>query len=244
MLLREIDLLWREYKSTGGTDSLEKFADYYLRNFKLTEQQKGFVITDLKNVESNIASLWDDYFYDQYKSLKDNGGRVPLAFTTADYNKIAALTQVNFPQLKDDIDKVVLHEIKRSVAGEYGYASLRQKLINRGVGGDDASTLANTSLAQYDNAYHIEGAQQAGAEFFLYDGILVEHSRLFCIEHVGRVYTIAELSKMDNKQGLPVIPSLGGYNCTHFLTALFGYVRLLFGEKYDKANHKFGILFS
>lgn len=242
MLLREIDLLWREYKSTGGTDSLEKFADYYLQHFGLTNAQKNFIVGDLKNNQAKIAELYDDYFFEQNKLMVENGLTTKdFKLTTLDYNKIAALTGVSFPQLKDDIDKVVLQEIRRSVSGEYGYASMRQKLINKGLGQSDSATLANTSLAQFDNNYHIEGALQAGAEFFLYDGILVEHSRLFCIEHYRRVYTIEELKVMDNRQNLPVIPALGGYNCTHFLTALFGYVRVTYGEKYEKEHHKFGM---
>lgn len=242
MLLREIDRLWREYKSTGGTDSLERFANYYLQHFGLTDAQKNFIVGDLKNIEAKIAELYDDYFFEQNKLMLEKGLTTKeFKLTTLDYNKIAALTEVSFPQLQGDIDKVVLQEIRRSVSGEYGYGSMRQKLINRGLGSDDASTLANTSLAQFDNDYHIEGAQQAGAEFFLYDGILVEHSRLFCIEHYKRVYTIEELRVLDNKQNLPVIPALGGYNCTHFLTALFGYERVSYGEKYDKEHHKFGM---
>ena len=238
MLIREIDAEWRSYGATGG-ETLEQFANYFLRNFNLSEQQKSYVIGDLKNTQQQIADLYDDYFYEQHKLLIEKGFTVPPKFTEADFNKIVSLTAVDFPLLNDSVRKDVLFELKRAVAGDYGYASFRQKLINRKLGETDASTLANTSLAGFDNQYHIEGAQQAGAEYFLYDGILVEHSRDFCIERVKGVYTIAELKGMNNKQGLDVIPFLGGYNCIHFLTALFGYQRLIVGEKYNEAHHKF-----
>ncbi len=45
-------------------------------------------------------------------------------------------------------------------------------------------------------------------------------TRPFCEKYVGRAYTLAALSVLDNGQGLPVPSTLGGYNCRHLLTPM------------------------
>jgi hypothetical protein len=58
------------------------------------------------------------------------------------------------------------------------------------------------------------------ADKWLYAGIRDERNRPFCREHVGKVYTMAQLEKMDNSQSPPFndVPRfLGGIRCRHLL---------------------------
>lgn len=65
------------------------------------------------------------------------------------------------------------------------------------------------------------GAEATGEPMgFLYDGPEDAKIRPFCSEHVGIVYTAAALRRMDNGQGLPVVPFAGGYRCRHRLVPI------------------------
>ena len=109
-------------------------------------------------------------------------------------------------------------------------------LNKRNLGFGEIETLSNTAIAMFDNAAHVENAKQAGVMYYLYDGAEHPNTRVFCKEHLDRVYTYTELAAMSNGQGLAVVTSLGGYNCTHYLTALINYVRKEYGEIFN-ANH-------
>lgn len=78
-----------------------------------------------------------------------------------------------------------------------------------------AGIFANTIVSGYDNSLSNTTADQAGLNYYLYFGGLVEHSRAFCIEHVNHVFTKDQIMKLDNGQKLPVLNYLGGYNCIH-----------------------------
>lgn len=217
--------LYTLLQNFNGSNTQE-FIDDYLRRFQLTAEQKSLIIGDLNQTQLNISAVWDSYFNRLDK------------FQPADYNKLVAAFSVNFNDVEDKIKAQVEAEIKRSVRADYDSRVILKRLQNTTIGFSTAATLVNTGIAQFDNAYQIETAQQSGVEFFLYDGILSKNSRSFCVEHIGRVYTLAELKEMDNHHGIPVDTSLGGYNCQHYLTALINYIRKAVGEKYNPSHHK------
>ena len=63
-----------------------------------------------------------------------------------------------------------------------------------------------------------EFAKEAGVERYKYDGVVNPNSRKFCKINCGKIFSMNEIMSMDNGQGLSVLSSLGGYNCTHFWT--------------------------
>lgn len=77
------------------------------------------------------------------------------------------------------------------------------------------NTQTNTQLAGFQRSIHIQKADELELQYFLYAGSLIKSSRPFCIQRSGRIYTTKEAMTWDNKQGLPTIPYLGGYNCRH-----------------------------
>lgn len=74
-----------------------------------------------------------------------------------------------------------------------------------------------TGVRSYRRSSQLLIGESVGIEKYLYFGGLQENSRKFCVERAGKEYTLDELKKMDNGQGLPVLPYLGGYNCQHSL---------------------------
>ena len=82
-----------------------------------------------------------------------------------------------------------------------------------------AVTELDTSLMAFFREGLVATSEEAGFDLFRYDGPDDRLTRPFCNEHVGRVYTQADLDAEDNGQGLaPTSRYLGGYRCRHSLS--------------------------
>jgi hypothetical protein len=105
-------------------------------------------------------------------------------------------------------------------------------------------TYAYDSYSEYDNAYSESIASDVGLRAFIYQGGIMESTRLFCEEHNNHVYTRAEAetwpqwtpsqaeyhdfsneknankvpSYIKNYPGYQPLINLGGFNCRHYLT--------------------------
>ena len=75
-------------------------------------------------------------------------------------------------------------------------------------------TLSDTLGLGLSRLEHINSNLEVGINRFEYSGN-PNPERDFCVEHFGRVYTIDEISRLDNGQGLDVLTYCGGYNCRH-----------------------------
>lgn len=61
-----------------------------------------------------------------------------------------------------------------------------------------------------------KGAKSIGEPaLFLYDGPDDKKNRPFCAAHVGRVYSLSRIRRMNNGQGLSVEAFCGGFGCRH-----------------------------
>lgn len=212
-IIREVDYLARKNKIEGKVD-IQKLYYQVTQRLKMPVVIQNIIAKDLKVTQEQIAEIWDDYFE---KDLKV--GNV-ITFSDADYEKLRAAYQVNFSELEDKLKFSVEQEFTKTIRQEYSFTKFRSELLKKDIGEVQANTLANTAVAQFDNAYMIENASQAGVQKFIYDGTIIFTTRDFCRDRVGKIFTLAELELMDNGQGLPVIPSLGGYNCRHYLTPI------------------------
>jgi hypothetical protein len=201
-LIRELDYIARQ--SGKDIDEILRLTANQLR-IKNTFLER--IKNELIDAKEKISAIHDEYF--------------SLPFSQSEFDKISALFDIDFSSIKSVSGNIIEKELKRAIAGDYSYSALRSRLEKRGIGNVEANTLANTALAQFDNAYMFENAAQAGIEKFVYDGVLHPNSRPFCKEHLNKVYTLAEIEEMDNGQKLPVKTSCGGYNCTHYWTPYF-----------------------
>jgi hypothetical protein len=193
---------------------LEQLLKITLERLRVPTKEKTLIESELKDTRTQIASVWNDYFTDAISANQI------ITVSPGDYEKLISLSNINYPDLEDTLKSTVEKEVIKAIRNGSGYEALRSNLLKADLGDSQAKTLANTSISQFDNSYHVENALQAGIEEFIYDGSLKENTRQFCKDHLHKSYTLEQLRQMDNHQGLPVLYSLGGFNCTHFLTAL------------------------
>lgn len=95
---------------------------------------------------------------------------------------------------------------------------VRQRLKERGFG--NAKTEAYTAVSRFNNLLTFENAAATGTQMFKYFGPVSAITRPFCRAHAGQVFTLEEIERMDNGQGLSVRESCGGYNCRHYWVAV------------------------
>lgn len=92
--------------------------------------------------------------------------------------------------------------------------------------------------SQIDRATSDVIRNDLGFVFAIYEGVLVERSRKFCIEHKGKVYHISEIKKMKPKEAIPPnynpITDAGGFNCRHHWNWISTALAKAMGKDVDK----------
>lgn len=78
-----------------------------------------------------------------------------------------------------------------------------------------AATLYETALSDFVMTLTALRSDNTADEKFLYTGPIDMRIRPFCLAHVGRVYTRAEIDGMTNGQLPNTFITRGGYNCRH-----------------------------
>lgn len=214
-IIRELDYLWASYKNKSQFGGIDKFADYVFNFLKIPYRFRDSILKELLTTQAHIVEVWDDYFNNEV--LKNKAKELSI-----NYEKLIAAYSVDFPSIDKEIRDAVVKEIRESVRNNYDFNIIRQNLQKTSIGTNKIYTLANTGVSQFTNATMFEFARQAGINKFIYEGVLQPNSRLFCIEHFHKVYTYEQILAMDNFQGLPVVTSCGGYNCSHSWQAVVG----------------------
>jgi len=195
-IVREVGGLIQRYDIT----EIDDLADVIRKRFHLPSSERAIMDEIVTKAQADVTNVWNDYF-----TAHQIG-----------YEGIKVIERIDFGQLRSDHQAAILTELKLAAARGLKYSDVRANLIKKGVGAFNATTLANTAISKYSNGYMHEVCDQAGIEKFLYDGMPAR--RPFCQQHLGQVYTRAEIEEMNNGQGLDVMTSLGGYNCVHFWT--------------------------
>lgn len=122
--------------------------------------------------------------------------------------------QNQFARAKGRIQDDVNYIVSRGLRKGRDKADIRNELIDRlGVLNYHAETIVRTAKSGFAGIDDIHQATDDGNNLLTYIGPPGE--RDFCENHLGKTYTIAEIKKMDNGQGLPVLYYKGGYNCRH-----------------------------
>ena len=214
-IIREIDSLWRSYKNSYSDISIEKFADYAFNFMRIPASIRGEILSDLKNTQTQIGSVWSEYFGDP--SVAESSLRMTAG---SDYEKLIATYSVDFKNIDENTRDLVVKAFRESVNKNYSFEVIRTNLLKTAINSNEVYTLANTAVSQFDNASMFEFALQAGINQFLYDGHLQANSRIFCVLNFKKIFTYQQILKLSNGQGIPVVTSCGGYNCHHYFTAI------------------------
>lgn len=133
--------------------------------------------------------------------------------------RVAALRTLHETDLLDEGAAVARELWQATVRGVFGSRSVQAIL---GDLGEVIDATAPTIQTLYDTSISVYGRQvealQAGDDPdtpFAYLGPADDRTRDFCLEHVGKVYTRAEIDELDNGQLDNVFLTGGGYNCRH-----------------------------
>jgi hypothetical protein len=144
------------------------------------------------------------------------------AFTTSDQTRILALKEIARLDLLGAGEEL-RNALWRTLAqGLYS----QRKVVDLLTDLADAVDLEETKLRTlYDTTVSIFGRQMEAmksrdGDVYAYIGPIDERLRPFCREHVGKVYTRAEIDALDNGQLPNTFLTGGGYNCRHTFQAV------------------------
>lgn len=139
-----------------------------------------------------------------------------------DRDLVASLVQKTNSQL-GTVDGIVRQDLKSEIADALRQDASLTQLTGRvhlkiRKGKNLAEAVTVTARSSFNRTAAITKAKRAGVAQFRYDGPASE--RDFCKRRLGKVYTLDEIKRMDNGQGLPVWQYGGGYRCRHRWTAV------------------------
>lgn len=115
------------------------------------------------------------------------------------------------------------------VIGQEGFENAKKQIKTLIDGNNDSmgalekhhKNFAFDLYSQIDRATSDVIRNDLGFEFAIYEGGIIESSRIFCEEHDGKIYHISEIKKFNPKEAKPPnynpITDLGGFGCRHHL---------------------------
>jgi hypothetical protein len=178
---------------------------------------------------STSASL--DRLVEQLGQLR--GAAKLAAFTTSDQSRILALKEIARLDLLG-AGQEVTHALWRTLAqGLYSQRAVVDLMadLSDAVDLEEAKlrTLYDTTVSIFGR--QVEAMKSGPDDVYAYIGPTDAKLRPFCREHVGKVYTRAEIDALDNGQLPNTFLTGGGYNCRHVFQAVskFSELRNLVG---------------
>jgi hypothetical protein len=184
------------------------------------ELQKALQAAGFGDLAETATSSSLDRLVEQMGRLR--GAAKLAAFTTSDQSRILALKEIARLDLMGAGDELS-HALWRTLAqGLYS----QRKVVDLLADLSDAVDVEESRLRTlYDTTVSIFGRQveamKSGPDdVFAYIGPVDARLRPFCRQHVGKVYTRAEIDALDNKQLPNVFLTGGGYNCRHVFQAV------------------------
>jgi len=103
----------------------------------------------------------------------------------------------------------MLAELKGKITGKYPWGE------RTGMYEWHAGTYARTQHRRCVAIWKNEKASELGMDWRLYVGPVDAKTRSFCLNHVGRVFSVEQIEEMDNGQTGNVLVDRGGWNCRH-----------------------------
>lgn len=181
--------------------------------------QQVFLRAGLQDYAKGLRSLLDEAIATSVETVTATG--IPLQVSPVAFRN-AMLSEMMVPLGAQTV------QIQSSVAAILRGAALIPKPIKQlamelqaqtGTLYNRSIAIVETSLARVQRRTAHEAAKSidASERLYLYTGPNDDRTRPFCKARVGKAFTEKQLGRMDNKAGLPVIDSAGGYRCRHSL---------------------------
>lgn len=172
---------------------------------------------------ASIQNVYADelrYINREYKALL----KKDISYTDADRVMAKTLVSYEADYIANSVSSYA-SEIKSAlmrsvlIGEKTNFNDLEEKYGSRFV--NNLETELNTNLAAFSRTVTITKGKELGIERYRYVGPDDNATREFCEETLNPkdrqepVYSLAEINRMDNGQGTPVITFCGGYNCRH-----------------------------
>jgi hypothetical protein len=184
------------------------------------ELQTALTASGFGDLADTATSSSLDRLVEQMGRLR--GAAKLAAFTTSDQSRILALKEIARLDLLGAGEELS-HALWRTLAqGLYS----QRKVVDLLDDLSDAVDLEESRLRTlYDTTVSVFGRQveamKSGPDdVFAYIGPVDGKLRPFCRQHVGKVYTRAEIDALDNGQLPNTFLTGGGYNCRHVFQAV------------------------
>lgn len=168
---------------------------------------------------SNSAAK--DFVNDIQKEFEKEFGNNFIKQTTGtseylkDAKKIIRSAGRQIEIIKDNIAKEIFSAIDEGIKGDQNWQEIaRNSLSKLNVPGLRIQTEIDTHKAAADRLIRVKNLEASGWKYLRYAGPSGT-VRPFCVEHIGRVYSIDEIKGMVNMFGQPALYYQGGYNCRH-----------------------------
>lgn len=146
------------------------------------------------------------------------------AFTSLDLTRIEALKELARMDVLAKGDEIGIAVWRSVVQGLYSQRKPIEIIqdLSDALDSDmaEASTLYDTATSVFGRQIEAMKAGDDPEELFAYIGPVDQKLRPFCKQHVGKVYSRAQIDKMDNGQLPDVMRTCGGYACRHSLVAI------------------------
>lgn len=188
------------------------------------------LVSELLKVQAILSDLSVDeqmkrvqqIFANEIKFVREvfEYNNIPIEFTPEDRQAVKALITLEIGKVNAEVNTWVTN-VRSVLAQNIILGSLPDiERISDEFGSRFASkvkTELNTSTSMFNGELsHNKATEVLGDDpLMIYVGPFDLLTRPFCRKHIGKVYRLSEVKKMDNGQGLDVVTSKGGYNCRH-----------------------------
>ena len=205
----------------------EVFKDY----------QKAEARTTLQLLLTSVSSIMQ--FNQEYFVALDGKARVlPMMPKVKDFMKTWLGIKGDTVEPNGYIDKLISNDpakialkntAMKIVIGQEGFEDAKKQIQTLVEGNPKTmgafekhqKNFAFDLYSQIDRATSDVVRNDLGFEFAVYEGGIIESSRIFCEEHDGKIFHITEIKKFNPKEAKPPnynpITDLGGFGCRHHL---------------------------
>ena len=206
--------------------------DDVFKDYQKKEARKTIEL--LLNSVASIMAFNQGYF----QAIDGKARTLELMPKVKDFMKGWLGIQGNVVEPNGYIDKLVANDpakialkntAMKIVIGQEGFENAKKQIKTLIDGNKDSmgalekhhKNFAFDLYSQIDRATSDVIRNDLGFEFAIYEGGIIETSRIFCEEHDGKIYHISEIKKFNPKEAKPPnynpITDLGGYGCRHHL---------------------------
>ena len=195
-------------------------------------------------------------FNQKYFSALDGQARtLPIIPKVKDFMKVWLGIKGDIVEPNGYLDKLVSNDpakiaLKNSamkiVIGQEGFEDAKKQIKTLIDGNQNTMgalekhhrNFAFDLYSQIDRATSDVIRNDLGFVFAIYEGGLIETSRIFCEEHDGNIYHISEIKEFNPKEAKPPnynpITDLGGFGCRHHLNWISTAMAKAMGKDVDK----------